>query len=1034
MMFKVLLCVATEHNWWLVGLAAMVCLPATLATFFLYSKVPAFPLWRRWAWLGMTGLVAGSGIWTTHFVAMLAFKTGLPTGYAALPTIASLLVAVASTGLGFAIGSRPTSPARQDLRALVGGMIVGLGITLMHYVGMGGYRTAGVVQWDPAYVIGSVVVGALFASAALGVAKPGSGFRRQMAGGALLSLGIVGMHFTGMTAVTILPDPTILVPPTHMSGGTMATAAVAVAVLILVTATGGVAFDAASRDWNLRRLQEALDVMPEGLAFYDSSDRLVAWNAQYERLCGDSGALLVVGMAYDELLDSNLVHGVYPEAAGREAAWLAQRQAARQGLLPNLTEQTASGRWLRITERRTGDGGTVSVSVDITDLKRTEVAMAEARDKAEELARWADMAESIAGLGHWRMDAKTQDLTWSTQMYRIYGLELDAPLDFPALMAMTHPEDAAASAASMERRLGAGEADENSITRIVRASGEVRFLAGVTRVERGPGGEVIAVMGTIVDVTDQKVAEAAVAASEERFRRLADNAPDIIAECRLDGVMTYVSPASLAITGFLPEELVGRTFASLMEPEDSQRVQAMCQAVFASKGKVSPWPVEFRARHKTGAEIWLECKPTLAVDPATGLYTGLTDVIRDITLRKALEAQLRLAQAEAEAAAAVKSEFLANMSHELRTPLTSIIGFTSLAAEQPGLAELTRTYVERVGDASRALLCTVNDILDFSKLEAGQVSIQPQPVSLAKLGRGTLDLFTPQAGAKDLNLMLDSDAADQDLVVAIDPDRIRQILLNLVSNAVKFTKAGAVTLRIRYDYGDETLRVEVIDTGAGIPEDKQHSLFKRFSQIDGSLTRSQSGTGLGLAICKGLVEAMGGRIGMDSEIGHGSRFWFEIPAPLASLSVTRDMDPGIARPTFEGIRVLVVDDHATNRELARLFLAGVGIEVTEADSGEDAAQLAADWPFDAILMDLRMPGLDGLGALQRIRAAAGPNDATPILAFTADADAALTAHLLAMGFQDVVPKPLEPEVLITSIARATAFAQAPQIQEFADAG
>nr|QQZ49939.1 hypothetical protein JKL49_25090 [Phenylobacterium glaciei] len=170
------------------------------------------------------------------------------------------------------------------------------------------------------------------------------------------------------------------------------------------------------------------------------------------------------------------------------------------------------------------------------------------------------------------------------------------------------------------------------------------------------------------------------------------------------------------------------------------------------------------------------------------------------------------------------------MSHELRTPLTSILGFTSLAGEQPDLAPLTRTYVERVSGASRALLCTVNDILDFSKLEAGQVNIQPQPVSLAKLARATLDLFTPQAGAKDLALTLDGEAAD--LTLSVDPDRIRQILLNLVSNAVKFTQSGGVTLRTRYDGG--TLRVEVIDTGAGIPSDKQDRLFQRFSQVDGA--------------------------------------------------------------------------------------------------------------------------------------------------------------------------------------------------------
>ncbi len=294
---------------------------------------------------------------------------------------------------------------------------------------------------------------------------------------------------------------------------------------------------------------------------------------------------------------------------------------------------------------------------------------------------------------------------------------------------------------------------------------------------------------------------------------------------------------------------------------------------------------------------------------------------------------------EADRANQVKSDFLSNMSHELRTPLTSIVGFTRLAAEQPDLVGLTRTYVERVGDASRALLCTVNDILDFSKLEVGQVSFQTEPTSLARLARSTLDLFTPQAAAKDLDLTLDCEV--DDLVLRIDPDRFRQILLNLVGNAVKFTDSGEITLRTRYDRSTGTLSVDIIDTGAGIPPEKLDLLFKRFSQVDGSLTRTHGGTGLGLAICKGLIEAMGGEIGVDSRIGQGSRFWFTVPAVLSALAPAAANGSSPALPTFTGVRVLVADDHPANRELARLILAGVGAEVSEASDGEEAAELAA---------------------------------------------------------------------------------------------
>lgn len=660
---------------------------------------------------------------------------------------------------------------------------------------------------------------------------------------------------------------------------------------------------------------------------------------------------------------------------------------------------------------------------DITRQKQMVRNLEAGRDRAEELARRASFAEQVAGLGHWRLDVATRAISWSDQMYHIYGLEPGSNVEVDTLQSLYHPDDAQVNAARIAQ-IEAGATSSDIVTRILRRDESVRWLRYNSRPERGPDGEVVAMVGTVHDITDQRAAENAIAESERRFRSLAVHAPDMITEMGLDGVMTYVSPASQAILGFTPEEMLGRTPFSFMHPDDAARVMEMCRQVLVSKGAVEPWSVEYRAYDKAGRERWMESKPTFVADPASGRFIGLTDAMRDITRRKDLEAELRQARAEAEAATAVKTEFLANMSHELRTPLTSIIGFTRLAAEQSELAPLTRNYVERVGDASRALLCTVNDILDFSKLEAGQVSIQPEPVSLAQLTRATLELFTPQAGAKDLTLTLDDEAEAR--VLRLDPDRMRQVLLNLVSNAVKFTAAGGVTLRTRYDSLSGQLTVEVLDTGDGIPPEKQGRLFKRFSQVDGGIARTHGGTGLGLAICKGLVEAMGGEIGADSVPGQGSRFWFRIPAPLSEIAgaakAVRSSEPA----AFAGIRVLVVDDHPANRELAKLYLAGLGAEVTEAASGEEAVKAAAEQPFDVILMDLRMPGLDGHGALRQIRSKQGPNDSTPILAFTADADTEIAGKLETQGFQDVVAKPMDPVQLIAAVGRAATYMYAPE--------
>ena len=837
----------------------------------------------------MTGLVAGSGIWTTHFISMLAFESGLPAGYDILPTVTSLLVASLGAMLGFALASSERLPLSKTVRAVAGGLAIGAGITLMHYIGMLGFRTVGHLRWDAAYVAGSVALGAFLAIPALLVAGPGAPVPRRMLAGLILTAAIVAMHFTGMTAVTIVPDPSIAVPASLLPASVLAALAAGGSSLIMVTAIGGVAFDTASRNGSLRRLRQALDVMPDGLAFYDASDRLVAWNAQYEELCLAGGVHPHVGMLFCDLLAAKVVHGAYPDARGREVEWIAERQAARRRDEESKTHHTAWGRWLRITDRRTADGGVVSVSVDITELKTAELEIIERRDEAEKLARRAESAEAAAGLGHWRTNVRSGCITWSPQMYVIYGLDPNEPPDLAAIKRMTHPDDQADQAARITRQPPDGDAYEEYVLRIVRADGEVRSLSGKSWVERDESGEITHVFGAIFDITDQ------------------------------------------------------------------QR----------------------------------------------------------------LETQLRRAQAEAEEAAAVKSEFLANMSHELRTPLTSIIGFTNLTASQPDLPAVSRVFIERVQDASQALLCTVNDILDFSKLEAGQVSIHPQPTDLAKLCRSTLQLFAPQAGAKDLNLVYDGPDAI-DLMLSLDPDRIRQVLLNLVGNAVKFTEAGEVRLSVRHSAAEGMLTVEVVDTCGGIAQDKIDRLFQRFSQIDGSLTRT-GGTGLGLAICKGLVELMGGRIGVDSSVGGGSRFWFNIPATPATLAEAPGRKTDIGYLNALGVRVLIVDDHPANRQVAGLFLSGIGAEVTEAVDGEEAVRLAEEWPYDVILMDMRMPRLDGPGALKRIREGGGLNDCTPVLAFTADADETLLDRLEDMGFQGMVPKPLDSAVLLSAVAQAASI-------------
>ena len=418
-------------------------------------------------------------------------------------------------------------------------------------------------------------------------------------------------------------------------------------------------------------------------------------------------------------------------------------------------------------------------------------------------------------------------------------------------------------------------------------------------------------------------------------------------------------------------------------------------------------------RRKDGEIIWLEGRPKIIFGEG-GRAREVYDVVREITARKALEAELEEARKAAEVATQAKSDFLANMSHELRTPLTAVIGFSDLAAQQ-GLAYPASDYMRRIQNASKALLSTVNDILDFSKLEAGQVTIKPVPTDVRQACETAVELFAPQAAEKDLQLSVETDGQ---LIppLLVDPDRLRQVMLNLVGNAVKFTDRGEVRLSLQFD--DERLSISVRDTGPGIAPDAAQQLFQRFSQVDGSSTRAHGGTGLGLAICKGLVEAMGGRIALQSRPGEGSCFTFVLPAPAAQHANAPSTQPKVPNEVIAAeLRILVVDDNVVNRGLARLVFEGARAQVTEAATGHEALEAMSMAPFDLVLLDLQMPDVGGIAVLRTLRSRVGPNDATPVLAYTADSRA--EDQLMSYGFDGVVAKPLIPAVLLDAVAAAT---------------
>jgi signal transduction histidine kinase/ActR/RegA family two-component response regulator len=375
--------------------------------------------------------------------------------------------------------------------------------------------------------------------------------------------------------------------------------------------------------------------------------------------------------------------------------------------------------------------------------------------------------------------------------------------------------------------------------------------------------------------------------------------------------------------------------------------------------------------------------------------------------------ELALARDRAEEASRAKSEFLANMSHEIRTPLTGVIGFGELLMKEP-LEPPAADYAARIVTSGQALLGVVNDILDFSKIEAGQVELDPQPLDPARFLAETADLVGPEAERKGLALVVEPGWLPAAL--AVDAGRVRQVLLNLLTNAVKFTRQGEVRIAARYDEDAALLRIEVSDTGIGIPEDRRNRLFQRFSQADGSTSREFGGSGLGLAICRRLTELMGGDIGVTSRAGVGSTFWVTVAAPVAALAPDADAK---AEAAFEALpaRILVVDDLAANREITRALLGPFGHDIVEAAGGQEAVDLAACSPYDLILMDMQMPGMDGLAATRLIRRDQGPNRWTPIVALSANVMADHLAACRDAGMDDHVGKPILVADLIAKVAQ-----------------
>jgi PAS domain S-box-containing protein len=527
-------------------------------------------------------------------------------------------------------------------------------------------------------------------------------------------------------------------------------------------------------------------------------------------------------------------------------------------------------------------------------------------------------------------------------------------------------------------------------------------------------------LGLRVRISERRRSQEALRRSEERFRALVENSSDGILLLAADHTIEYASPSTIRILGFNGSERRGSNLLDLVHPQDRRACTDYLEMAAQSAGK--PLTCVARFQHADGSWRYLEALAMSRFDdPAVG---ALVINYRDVTLREHHEAQLRAATDAAESSSRAKSEFLANVSHEIRTPMNGILGMTNLALEAKTPAE-QREYLELVRSSGHSLLVLINDILDLSKIEAGKLQLEQIVFEIQPLIDEIMKSMEWCASEKNVTLSARV-AADVPRTAIGDPSRLRQVLVNLLGNALKFTEQGRVTLQVATVEGAPDrccLRFSVADTGIGIPADKHQIIFDKFTQADGSTSRKYGGSGLGLAICRHVVEMMGGRLSVESTPGVGSTFYFTVSlrrAEQPAAAAVASPPSAVTRP----LRVLLAEDNVVNRLLAVKLLEKLGHHVVTVNDGRQAVERLARDQFDAVLMDVQMPELNGFEATAEVRRMERRTGGHQfIAAMTAHALKGDRERCLEAGMDSYLSKPIHRDSLAAVLAEAAAHVE-----------
>lgn len=652
-------------------------------------------------------------------------------------------------------------------------------------------------------------------------------------------------------------------------------------------------------------------------------------------------------------------------------------------------------------------------SQDVTERKQSQRQLVKSQMRLNK-------AQAIAKIGSWELDLADNSLTWSDEVFHI--LEL-APQSFEPsyefFVEKVHPDDRTMFDRAYKGSLERQEKYE-VVHRLLMSDGRVKWVREIGEHEYTEDGQAVRSNGTMQDITQHVEIETKLKLSQSQYQDIVESHPYYISRYLPDARLLFVNKALAEFFGLTPDamkEMVWIQFLTLEEQPTAWQSLNSCTPEQPSQHFVC---VMYR---KDGAMRSVRWHHRAFFDDS-GRVRYFQSVGFDITEQLEAEAAIKLARQQAEAADRAKSEFLANMSHEIRTPMNAILGLSELALNEE-ISGVTRNQLNKILQSGRSLLGVLNDILDFSKIESGHLNVEPAPFWFDSVLDQLSSLFSEAAKQKGLQLIWDIQPNLEQAYTG-DELRLRQILMNLISNAIKFTKQGEVRLKIELDNeGHELqshqawLKFSVLDTGIGMSPMQQANLFKPFSQADNTITRQHGGSGLGLVISQRIALAMGSPgIILDSQPGQGSCFYFSMPFDRCSDDEMRALSQSMIQLSIQKKRlsgeILLVEDNIINQEIALSMLRNMGLNVEVAQNGQEALDLVKQQAFDAILMDIQMPVMDGYQATRAIRAF---NQATPIIALTAAAMIEDRAKALASGMNAHLGKPIDSDQLYQTLSQ-----------------